>query len=132
MALFLLPPIFSRFKCSFSSSTFECLPIAVFSALFHSSLAVRKPGKKKRLGEESHIRIQNPKIQIYWDSVFRTGSPSLNYSSPRTSATSCNSTSRSHPLRGFVEDSSLAHRPVEWDYSDERTRIVFLQLFAIF
>ena len=90
-----------------------------------------KTRQKERLGEESQIRIQNPKIQIYWDSVFKTGSPNLSCSSPLTSATSCNSTSRSHPLRGSLGGSSLAHHPYErelfwWENS------FFPQLFAIF
>ena len=150
VAYFLLPPIFSRFKCSFFLFNFECLPIAVFSALFHSCLAVRKPGKKKDweknpklefkiptykstgilfselvlrvriIPPRGHLppivtqnKIPKPHNTTLQNSVFKIDSPSPNYSSPWTSATSCNSTSRSHPLRGFLEGSSLAHHPVE-------------------
>ena len=63
VAYFLLPPIFSRFKCSFFLFNFECLPIAVFSALFHSSLAVRKPGKKKDWEKNPKLEFKIPKYK---------------------------------------------------------------------
>ena len=60
---FYVPPIFSRFKCSFLIFNFECLPIAVFSALFHSSLAVRKPGKKKDWEKNPKLEFKIPKYK---------------------------------------------------------------------
>ena len=132
VAYFLLPPIFSRFKCSFFLFNFECLPIAVFSALFHSSLAVRKPGKKKH-------REKNPKLEFKIPKYNSTGIPfselvlriwvvpPRGHLPPLVTQPLGHIRSRA-PWRAHLWLTALMRK----SYSDERKRIVFLQLFAIF
>ena len=96
--------------------SFSILNVSQLLSLAPCSIVLLQWGnqaKRKICRRIPNSQIQNPNIQIYWDFVFRTGSPNLSYSSPQTSATSCNSTSRSHPLRGSLGGSSLTHHPAE-------------------